>query len=189
MDALDLLTADHNRVRGMFGRFKQAKESDQYDRMAELSETIIEELQIHTEIEERVFYPGVKKINSEIAETIAEGMEEHHVVDMMIEEIQQLKPSDEAFAAKMTVLIENVEHHAKEEEEDLFPDVRKAIDADSLTSMGEEMEELKRSMGAPTLADKIDLTKEQLDEMARDQEIPNRSTMSKEELAATVAPQ
>lgn len=188
MDALQLLTADHNRVRGLFKRFSSAEEEDKYEAMAELQQTIFNELEVHTQIEEEVFYPQVKDASEDIGDTVAESFEEHHVVKVLMSEIKELQAKDDVFAAKMKVLIENVEHHAKEEEEELFPDVRKALGAEKLDKMAKSLEELKARLGAPTMADKIDLTTEQLEELAREQEIPGRSKLSKEELAATVAP-
>src|SRR5581483_3170587 len=98
------------------------------------------------------------------------------------------EPGSEEWAAKVTVLIENVEHHAEEEEEEMFPDVRSSSEATAREQWAEQMEGRKRELGAPTLADKIDLTKDELLKKAKAQDIPGRSTMSQEELAATVAP-
>jgi len=80
-----------------------------------------------------------------------------------------------------------VEHHAEEEEKEMFPPLRRSM-ADQLEQMATRLEARKAELGAPVLADKIDLTKEELLELARDQEIPGRSGMSQEELAATVGP-
>ena len=126
MDSLMLLTADHNRVRGLFTRFRDAQEKDDVDAMRALAEQIITELEVHTRIEEEIFYPEVRQGSGELDETVAEGIEEHHVVDVLIDEVRQLTPGDEAWVAKMTVMMENVEHHASEEEDEMFPDVRRA---------------------------------------------------------------
>src|SRR4051794_5835514 len=126
MDALDLLTGDHNRVRGLFTRFKSAKESDDLATMTTLAPKILEELKVHTTIEEEIFYPELQEVNDEIKESITEGYEEHHVAKGVMEEIAAEEPNPEDWAAKVTVLIENIEHHADEEEQNLFPLVRKA---------------------------------------------------------------
>jgi hemerythrin superfamily protein len=188
MDALMLLTADHNRVRGLFTRFQAAEGSKDAAEMAELAAKILEELEVHTTIEEQVFYPGVDQAAEEIHEVVVEGVEEHNVVKQLAAEIQALSPDDEVWAAKMKVMIENVEHHAAEEEQELFPEVRKALAADALEDMAARMEALKVELGAPTTADKESLTTEQLKELAKEQEIPGRSGMGREELVATVAP-
>jgi hemerythrin superfamily protein len=188
MDALTLLTADHNRVRGLFERFEKAKDANNTATLASLGTTIFEELEVHTTIEEEQFYPSVHDLSDEIGEIVDEGIEEHHVVKVLMEEIRALDPASDEWQAKMTVLIENVKHHADEEESDMFPKVRSAANANTLESLGDQFEAKKAELGAPTLADKIDLTKTALLEKAKDQSIPGRSKMSQEELAATVAP-
>jgi hemerythrin superfamily protein len=187
MDALELLIADHNRVRGLFTRFQAAEGESDRD-MTELADLIFRELEVHTAIEEQVFYPTVTKLNDEIHELVTEGIEEHHVVDTLMAECRGLLPADEAWVAKMKVLIENVEHHAGEEEEELFPLVRKACDTAALEALAGRMEAKKRELGAPIVADKEHLSTEELTLLAREQQIPGRSSMKREELLATVAP-
>lgn len=188
MDALSLLTADHNRVRGLFARFEAAEEEKDAGTMMELAAKIIVELEVHTTIEEEIFYPEINGANEEIKDIVDEGVEEHHVAKMLIEEVKGLTPEDDAWAAKMKVLIESVEHHAEEEEQEMFPDVRKAFDKAKLEDMGVRLEARKAQLGAPTAADKEHLTTEQLRELATEQEIPGRSKMDREELVATVDP-
>ena len=188
MQALDLLIADHNRVRGLFAQFKQAHENDDDGTMSTVAMKIIEDLEVHTTIEEEIFYPAVHDTNKEIGETVDEGVEEHHVAKLLIAEVKQLPDGTPEWVAKMQVLIENVEHHAEEEEKEMFPPLRTKLAEDRLQSLGEQIEARKKQLGAPVVADKIDLTKEALLELAREQQIPGRSNMSQEELAATVAP-
>ena len=188
MDALMLLTADHNRVRGLFARFETAKESDDLAQMASLAGTIVQELEVHATLEEEIFYPAMQDLDEEIHETITEGIEEHRVAKRLMAEISALEPDTEEWAAKVTVLMENVEHHAGEEEKELFPKVRSATSADDRAALAERMEARKAELGAPTMADKVDLTKEALLNLAQEQDIPGRTKMSQEELAATVAP-
>jgi hemerythrin superfamily protein len=187
MDALELLTADHNRVRGLFTRFKAAEGSNDAQ-AAQLAKMIFTELEVHTKIEEEIFYPAITKLGDEIHDLVTEGLEEHHVVDSLMEEVMALTPSDEEWAAKMKVLIENVEHHAEEEEQELFPMVRKATDNDARTELGRQLEARKAALGAPTAADNEHMTTEELQRLAREQEIPGRSSMKRDELVATVAP-
>jgi hemerythrin superfamily protein len=188
MDALELLTADHNRVRGLFTRF-QAAEGSNDAQAARLAAKIFEELEVHTRIEEEIFYPRVSSGNDELHDLVTEGIEEHHVVDTLMAEAKTLAPADETWAAKIKVLIENVEHHAEEEEQEMFPLVRKALDDKTRAELGEQMEARKAALGAPTAADKAHLSTEELDRLAREQEIPGRSKMNREELVATVAPE
>ena len=187
MDALTLLTADHNRVRGLFTRWKAAHEAGDTSTAGQLYKKIADELLVHTDIEETVFYPAVD-VNDEIHEMVMEALEEHKVAKSEIHEASMLPAADERFAAKVTVLIESVEHHAEEEEAEMWTAVRKAFSAEQLEELGMKLEERKKQLGAPTLADKIDLTKTELSSLAKDQEIPGRSKMDHDELAATVAP-
>jgi hemerythrin superfamily protein len=188
MDAIQLLTADHNRVRGLFTRFKEAHEKDDTATAEMLVTKMVEELTVHTEIEEKVFYPGIKGRSEELDEVVAEGFEEHKVAKTLLEEIKMLDSSAEEWTAKVQVLIESVEHHAEEEETEMFKLVRKATDSSAREEMATRMEALKKEMGAPTSEDTIDLTNAELERKASEQQIPGRSKMSRDELALTIDP-
>lgn len=143
MDAIKLLTSDHDTVRGLFDQFRQAKEADKGDRMRELQREIFSEIETHSRIEEDVFYPAVRDLGvDDLTETVAEGIQEHHVVKTLMREIESVS-GDETFVAKMTVLIENVEHHADEEEKDMFPDLRKHMSDAQLEELGTKLEAAK----------------------------------------------
>jgi hypothetical protein len=94
-------------------------------------------------MEETFFYPQLKK-DERAKDIVLEAYEEHHVMDVLIEEISKLKPSDEAFQPKVKVLQENTEHHIEEEEGELFPKVRKIWDAGKRREVGEKMEAMKQ---------------------------------------------
>ncbi|HET7487321.1 MAG TPA: hemerythrin domain-containing protein [Acidimicrobiales bacterium] len=188
MDALTLLTADHNRVRGLFTRFQGAHSADDGPQLVELATKIVEELEVHAEIEEQLFYPAVREASEELREAVAEGLEEHHVARTLLDEAKGLSPDDEAWVAKLLVLIESVEHHAGEEEQEMFPAVRKALGGEALEELGVRLEGMKARLGAPTVADKEQLSTTELQELAKEQQVPGRSSMSREELLATVAP-
>jgi hemerythrin superfamily protein len=188
MDALKVLIADHNRVRGLFKLYEQAHGDGNTEAAGRLVGRIIRELEVHTRLEEEVFYPRVHDLDEEVADTVEEGLEEHHVANTLMEEISQLEPGDDQWVAKVKVLMESVQHHIGEEEEELFPDVRSELDAAALEELGQRLDAMKRQLGAPAMADKIGLSLEELRTLAREQEIPGRSGMDKEELAATVAP-
>ncbi|MDD9368585.1 MAG: hemerythrin domain-containing protein [Acidimicrobiales bacterium] len=187
MDAVTLLTADHNRVRGLFARFSTAEESGDTQAMAALVDEIARELEVHTDIEETVFYPWSHDLSDEIADVVDEGLQEHHVAKVLLYEILAGEPGSDEWVAKVKVLMENVEHHASEEESELFPPVRGAARGE-LDDVAERLEARKAELGAPVLADKQGLTNEQLRELASAQEIPGRSSMDHDELAATVSP-
>jgi hemerythrin superfamily protein len=188
MDALELLTADHNRVRGLFARFKKAEESDDTATATEVAAKIVEELTVHTTIEEEIFYPAITGCSEEIKDVVEEGWQEHLVAKKIIDELGQCETASDSWMAKVKVLIESVEHHAEEEEKEMFPKVRSAVTDEVRTDLGMQLTERKKSLGAPTMEEAIDLTKEELLAKAREQEIPGRSKMAKDELAATVDP-
>jgi hemerythrin superfamily protein len=191
MDALELLKTDHDAVRDLFDRFKEAKEAEDTARMEQMQRTIFSELEIHTSIEEEVFYPEAEEVGGEAEELVKEGVEEHHVVDVLMSEIRGLQPDDDAWVAKMTVLIENVEHHAEEEEEELFPQLRKVFGAERLQRMGEKLVAAKRRRGGevhnPAAVGIADLTRDELYERAQQLDIDGRAGMSKDELAEAIA--
>ena len=190
MDALQLLKADHEVVRDLFSQFKKAKENDDVEQLGRLQRTIFTELEVHTAIEEEVFYPEAKEVGGEAEELVAEGVEEHHVVKVLMNEIADLDPGDETFVAKMTVLIENVEHHADEEEEELFPKLRKVFGDERLESMGAKLQQAKQRRGAPPVPESAvlaELTRDELYDKAQQLDIPGRSEMSKDELVAAIS--
>ena len=188
MDALELLTADHNRVRGLFARYREAEEAEKADEMATLAEKIVTELEVHTTIEEEIFYPAVHDMSEELAEVVDEGVEEHHVAKVLIGELATIEAGSDQWKAKLMVLIENVEHHAEEEEQEMFPQIRSSSDATTRESLGQKLEARKSELGAPTAADAEDLSIGELRDLAKEQQIPGRSKMDAEELRATVDP-
>jgi len=180
MDAIELLTQDHNEVRSLFEQFKSAHEAEDTDRMKEVAGKVFAELDVHTTIEEEIFYPAVRGEDDELDESVDEGLQEHHVVDVLMNEMRDLEAGDDEWVAKMTVLIENVEHHADEEEEEMFPEVREQLGEERIQQLGRQLEERKESA-------KADLhTKEELYEKAKELGIEGRSEMSKAELAEAV---
>jgi hemerythrin superfamily protein len=186
MDVIDSLTADHNRVRGLISRYKDADEADKSQEASELAEKIIHELEIHMTAEEEVFYESVKERSGEIKDDVDEGYEEHHVAKVLIDEIGHLESGSDPWVAKMTVLIESVEHHIDEEEDELFPSVRSSTNVRRRETMGEALDEKKVSLGAVSLTERLELTTKDLRAQATEQDIPGRSTMDHDELAATV---
>jgi hemerythrin superfamily protein len=145
MDAIELLTSDHDEVRTMFEEFRAAKEAENTEKMHALQQRIFEELETHTRIEEDIFYPAVQALGvEELTEIVSEGIQEHHVVKVLMREIPDLS-DQEIFEAKMTVLMENVEHHAEEEESEMFPDLREHMDDQRLDELGAELQAAKAS--------------------------------------------
>ncbi|MDT4919592.1 MAG: hypothetical protein QOI15_494 [Pseudonocardiales bacterium] len=137
-DAIVLLKEDHQEVKKLFREFERAGENATA-RKGELVKKMIELLTVHTYIENEVMYPEVRKLVPDVEDDILESYEEHHVADVLCMELFAMKPDNERFDAKTTVLIENVEHHIEEEEEEWFPKVREALGRNQLQEIGERM--------------------------------------------------
>jgi hemerythrin superfamily protein len=141
MDALELLKQDHQRVKKLFEQSERTKDTKQQKQMFK---EIKSELDLHTRIEETIFYPAMEE-HEELKEMVLESLEEHKQVKTVLREMSRISPSSEKFRPKLKVLKDNVEHHAIEEEEGtFFPKVRKLIDDAELDRLGDEMEAAKQ---------------------------------------------
>jgi hemerythrin superfamily protein len=146
-DAIVILKNDHKRVRSLFRKFQQAGE-DAHATKGGIVEQILEELTVHTYIENEGMYQDVRTLLPDLEDDILESLEEHHVADVLCTELAAMSPDNERFDAKVSVLIEIVEHHIEEEEEDWFPQVRDALGRKKLQEIGARLEELREK--APT---------------------------------------
>ncbi len=146
-DAITMLKDDHKAVEQLFKRFEKAGERAHVEKR-NIVDRIVEALSVHAAVEEQVFYPVVKATVPGAEDHTLESLEEHHIVKWVLSELDSMSPDDERFAAKVTVLIESVRHHVREEEQDLFPMVRKELGRDSLNELGKLLAEARRS--APT---------------------------------------
>jgi hemerythrin superfamily protein len=134
LDALDLLKAQHRGVEKLFAQIQGARGAAKGAAFRELADL----LAIHATIEERVFYPSVRRGTTE--ELLQESVQEHLEMKRVLADMMQLDPADEEFDAKLSVLEEQVTHHAKEEEErKLFPLVRSGFDRDLMAALAGEM--------------------------------------------------
>ncbi len=147
MDAITLLKKDHDTVEKLFKRFEKTGDRAHVERR-KIVDQIIEELSKHAAIEEQIFYPVTRATVDDVDDDVLEGLEEHHVVKWLLDELEHMDPADERFKAKVTVLIENVRHHVQEEEDDYFPKVRSELGRNDLSDLGDAMEEAKKT--APT---------------------------------------
>ena len=108
-DAIVLLRDDHKDMRKLFKQFQSAGENATR-RKGQLVKQMIEALTVHTYLENEVMYPEVRKLLPDLEDDVLESYEEHHVADLLCAELYAMKPDDERFDAKTTVLIEK--HHA-----------------------------------------------------------------------------
>ena len=138
-DAIGLLTADHERVSEMFDRFDEA---DEGDRMA-IARQICQELKIHAQIEEEIFYPAAREAIDE-EELVDEAVEEHAEAKELIAQIEASGSRGSDVEELVQQLREAIEHHVEEEESELFPDVRSAgVD---LLGIGTQLSERKQQL-------------------------------------------
>jgi hemerythrin superfamily protein len=139
---MQLLQRDHKIVKELFSEYEKLGDGD-LDEKDRLWRQINEELTIHAEIEERLFYPAVRDVRTDEAEDLVnEAIEEHRIVKTLLEEMSSAEVGDDVFDAKMKVLRENVLHHAEEEEKEIFPQAKK-LSKDALDSLVIEMETMK----------------------------------------------
>src|SRR4026209_2323129 len=118
MDAITLLKTDHDKVKKLLNELESTTERGVKTR-EELFATIKGELSIHEVIEEEIFYPALKN-HPKAKDIVLEGYEEHHVVDLLMRELEDLDVADESWGAKAPVMKENIEHHIEEEEGEMF---------------------------------------------------------------------
>ena len=152
MDGIVLLKEDHKTVKRLFRRFEKVHKTATGAAKRELVDQILHELTTHAYIEESIFYPAARAEVPDTDEHVLESVEEHHVMAWLCSELRTLDPGNETFDAKVTVLIENTEHHIQEEEEEWFPEVRKALGRNRLKELGEQMEAAKPQAPADPLA-------------------------------------
>ncbi len=141
MNVIDLLKKDHEKVKTILEALKNTTERSIKTREEKLN-ILKKEFIIHAQFEEKVFYPSVKA-EDEIKNLVLEAYEEHYEVKIMLKELDKLALDDERWKARLTVIKENIEHHIKEEENDLFPKIKKLIPAEKLEEMAEQLKKFK----------------------------------------------
>jgi hemerythrin-like domain-containing protein len=140
-EILQLLHQEHEEVQGLFEQFHKSMSAKNGERKADaLAKQICDDLKLHTELEEKIVYPSLKEQDEK---SFYEAGEEHHVVDLLIEELQQLKVSAPEYAAKMSVMEESVKHHIQEEESEMF-ELISQLPEDTLGRMAEEWKSQKQ---------------------------------------------
>jgi len=163
MDPFELLKADHKKVAGLFDRLESTSGKSKLD----VFKQIKSELEVHTHIEEKIFYPALEKPEGTHDLTL-EAYEEHKVVKTLLAELSGAKSADDEWQAKAKVLRENVEHHVEEEENELFDKADDALSAEELETLGNKMEaEKARKLGQPVPKSKEMSTKSAKSESAK----------------------
>ena len=150
MNAFELLKEDHKKVSGIFEKLDPTTERAVKTR-EELFTHLKQELDVHAEVEEQIFYPAIKEAE-ETREITFEAIEEHNVIKQLLSELDAEPKDTEEWTAKLTVLKENVEHHVKEEETEMFPDAKKVLSDEQVEQLGTRMQEAKTKLQASAAA-------------------------------------
>jgi hemerythrin superfamily protein len=143
-NAVDLLQEEHDRVRRLFARFRQARQKEQ----SVIAAQIFNNLELHARLEEQIFYPAFASIGQEAADTVAVSIQEHQVVKDLVQDLRGLSLNDRGFGERFEALRENVLDHATEEEETVFPAARLNLD---LYGLGRNMAQMKLGGGIQTV--------------------------------------
>ena len=145
MDPIQLLTEDHEKVKGLFRQYEQATDAPQKQQLAQ---TVFRELQIHSALEKELFYPAVAQQGDAADKALVDhSYHDHAVVEQLIGELQAMTPTDPQYDAKFRELRGNVLEHAQEEEERMFPDARTEL-GDDLAALGARMQARKQALTA-----------------------------------------
>ena len=148
-DACDLLDADHRNVKKMFKEYEELTNSrarTAAQKKMELARQICQELTVHAQIEEEIFYPALRAALKE-TDLLAEAEVEHKTAKDLIAQIEGMAEADEMFDAKVTVLGEYIDHHVKEERNEIFPKARAARKLDLVAMRDELMTRKEELMG------------------------------------------
>lgn len=140
------LMADHQRVQKLFRQFEKAQKANDALQMTELAETICNELTLHTQLEEQVFYPSAREALDE--SLIEEALIEHQSAKQLIEQISQLDADDPKWRASVTVLAEYVKHHVEEEESEMFPKFKRHYKGGAAADIADQVQAKREELTA-----------------------------------------
>jgi hemerythrin superfamily protein len=143
-DPIELLKTDHRRFEKLLDEGESTTERAVKGRR-EILDALTRELTVHEAIEEQILYPALRP-HAEAHDIVLEGIEEHHVADIVIKELHQVRKDNEKWGAKFKVLKENVTHHISEEERVMFPIARGALAREELMALGARMRALKAEL-------------------------------------------
>jgi hemerythrin superfamily protein len=142
-DAIEMLKADHRRVLNLFQHYEETNDQALKQRMAE---EIFVELDLHTQLEEAVFYPAYEEETNRIGQELVEAsVEQHQEIEVLVEELRGLEDDHETFGAKFQELRTKVEQHVQAEEGQLFPQAEQVLE-EQLEDLRDEMQEIKEQL-------------------------------------------
>jgi hemerythrin superfamily protein len=145
VNALDLMKQDHDRIKTMFD---EALKDDDPTARATFLHRIRAELMAHEKMEEDVFYPALREGGEKAKAIVLEGFEEHHIIDVILDELLEVPEEADQWQAKLKVLKENLEHHIEEEEGEMFRRAKDALGEQTLEELGTKMEQVKTAASA-----------------------------------------
>jgi hemerythrin superfamily protein len=144
MNALKLIKTDHERISDLLEEALDATEpSERGDLLHQLRALLV----AHEEMEETVFYPALRA-SAKAKDIVLEGYEEHHVIDMILDDLLDVPEESEEWKPKLKVLKENIEHHVEEEEGEMFTFARQVFDGAALEELGRKMQAAKQAAAA-----------------------------------------
>jgi hemerythrin superfamily protein len=147
MNIIDMLKADHRKVQELFHQYEAAGGRSAQQRR-DIAEQIFTELEVHSTLEEEIFYPAVRAtLDQEDQELVDDSLEDHHAVRTLITELRALNPNDEQFATKFEELRESVEEHVGEEEDEMLPEAEEAL-GNELDRLGTRAQDRKEQLTA-----------------------------------------
>ena len=148
MDAIAMLIADHKKVQKAFKDFEKLKEGNNKRAKSDIVRQTCADLTVHATVEEEIFYPAARKAIKD-ADLMDEATVEHAGAKDLIAQLESMQPGDDLYDAKFTVLGESIDHHGKEEQNEMFPKVRKTkLD---LNALGEQMAQRKAELESKAL--------------------------------------
>jgi hemerythrin superfamily protein len=143
MDPIQMLVEDHQRVKQLFRRFEQSRDPSEKQQIAQQA---FLELEVHSALEKQIFYPAVaQKGDKEDKDLVDHSYHDHAKTEQLIGELRSMPATDARYDARFRELIESVEEHAQEEEEQMFPDAQQKLGGD-MQRLGQEMTRLKQQM-------------------------------------------
>lgn len=139
MDAVDILKQDHRRVEELFRRTETTQDQDE---LRDIVKEIVTQLSIHAELEEKIIYPEIRRLQEARADqAMLEAVEEHHLLKLALGELNGMQPDDERYHAKIKTVRDVFKHHIEEEENQNFPMAKRGMSEEQLRELGRKMQD------------------------------------------------
>lgn len=147
LNAIEMLREDHDKVRQLLSELSSTTNRAAKKR-SELLQKIKKEILVHTQIEEEIFYPAFRESSADGSEKLYhEAKEEHRAVDrLVLPDLEKTEPTSEEFQGRVKVLKDMIEHHAEEEEQEMFAKAKETLSKEELEELGQRMTERKQEL-------------------------------------------